>query len=139
MNTLRRKPQTERVPRSLIRMKITTPLSLSLLFGILMLADSAPAQDVAPPEGMRILGTASFQTPTEIQSLAFSSDSRRLAVGPSQDGVLVWDLETAKEVDRIAAKTGIAHVQYLSDGRRMVVLTMMTAGARFDQNAGGTI
>ena len=80
-------------------MKIIPPLTLLLLAGL-----PAFSQEDAPPAGMRILGTAKFQTPSEIQCLAFSADSRRLAVGTSQDGILIWDVETGKEVERIAVK-----------------------------------
>lgn len=103
-------------------MKITASLFLFLSAGLLAVS----AQENAGPAGMRILGTAPFQTPSEIQCLSFSPDSRRLAAGTSGDGIVIWDLESAKEVDRIAARGGISDVRYLSDGRRMAFMTMMT-------------
>src|SRR5262245_30253184 len=118
-------------------MKFTTPLSLFLL-GSLLLPEPATGLQDAPPAGMRILGTAKFQTPSEIQCLAFSTDSRRLAVGTSQDGILIWDVETSKEIDRIPVKGGVADLRFLSDGRRLVYMTMMNAQSRFD-NADGTV
>lgn len=118
-------------------MKITAPLSL-FLFASLAPAASAPAQGTPVPEGMRILGSARFQTPSEIQCLAFTADSRRLAAGTSQDGLLFWDLETAKEVDRIPLQGALTDLQFLSDGRRAVFMTM-TSGGQFDQAADGTV
>ena len=102
-------------------MKIITPAALYLFLGAL----PAASQDDAPPAGMRVLGTAAFQTPSTIQGMAFSLDSRRLAVGTQQDGILVWDLETAKVVDRIPVEGGVSHLRYLADGRRLLFMTMM--------------
>src|SRR5262245_6678538 len=112
-------------------MKITAPAPLCLI-ACLLLAIPAGSQDSPAPAGMRVLGTSTFQTPSEIQCLAFSVDSRRLAVGTSQDGILIWDLESAKEVDRIPVKGGLADLRYLSDGRRLVFMTMMNAASRFN-------
>jgi len=103
-------------------MKTTAPLFLFLFGGLLAVG----AQEDVPPAGMRILGTAPFQTPSEIQCLSFSIDSRRLAAGTSADGIVIWDLESAKEVDRIRTGGGVCDVRYLSDGRRIAFMTMMT-------------
>src|SRR5262245_6769837 len=119
-------------------MKFTTPLSLFLL-GSLLLPEPATGLQDAPPAGMRVLGSAKFQTPSEIQCLAFSVDSRRLAVGTSQDGILIWDLETGKEVERIGVKGGIADLRYLSDGRRLVYMTMGNGRTGFDRSDGTVV
>lgn len=87
-------------------------------------------QEPPPPAGMRILGKSTFQTPSEIQCLGFTPDGRRLAVGTQQDGILVWDLESSKEVDRIPVKGGVSSLRYLSDGRRLVFMTMMNLRER---------
>jgi len=105
-------------------MKFTAALALSLLATLL----PSSAQEDAPPGGVRILGTAPFQTASEIYCLSFSVDSRRLAAGTTQNGIVVWDLETAKEVDRLPTKGGITDVRYLSDGRRMAYMATNNYG-----------
>src|SRR4026209_927569 len=132
---LRRFAQTTGFLRSLIGMKITAPLFLFLFAGLL----SVGAQEDAPPAGVRILGTAPFQTASEIYCLSFSVDSRRLAAGTSQNGIVGGDLETAQEGDRLPPQGPITDVRCLSDGRRMAYMMMFNSGPQFGQGLDGTV
>lgn len=101
----------------------------TIVISVLGCALLGASQDDAAPAGVRILGSAIFQAPSDLSSIAFSPDSRRLAAGTGSHGIVVWDLETRREVDRIPADGIVTALQYFSDGRRLVFMTMKNQGS----------
>lgn len=86
-------------------------------------------QDEPAPAGLRVLGSALFQAPSDISAIAFSPDSRLLAAGTHTHGIVVWDLESRKEVDRIPASGTVTALRHFSDGRRLLFMTMKNQGS----------
>lgn len=85
----------------------------------------AATQDPPPEPGLRVLGAASFQTPSEIVVLAFHPDGRRLAAGTHHDGIVVWDLETRKEDARIPVQGAVTDLRYWGEGgSHLLFMTM---------------
>ena len=60
-------------------------------------------------------------------SAAFSPDGKRVAIGDSRWGLVLWDVETGKEVRRLSPPGGAAQIAFSPDGK--VLATSSPAGA----------
>jgi WD40 repeat protein len=84
---------------------------------------------------------ASFGRGEPIEAVAFSSDGERVATGDTQ-GVIVWDVNTAQEVNRLgeeilSSTPNIAAVAFASDGNYL--LTARTSVAELWDIASGKL
>jgi WD40 repeat protein len=75
--------------------------------------DAKPQQDRLP--GQR----ASFDGQTGPSRLVFSPDGRSLAVGSEKEDVRVWDVESEKELFRLAGTACVAGLVFSPDGRAL--------------------
>ncbi len=60
-------------------------------------------------------------------SAAFSPDGKRVAIGDSRWGLVLWDVETGKEVRRLSPLGGAAYIAFSPDGK--VLATSSPTGA----------
>ncbi|MBI3830800.1 MAG: sigma-70 family RNA polymerase sigma factor [Planctomycetes bacterium] len=79
-----------------------------------------PDAPAAPLEPLRVLGACAFQADSQVYALALSPDNKHLAAG-MENGWVIWELETGKEVVHAGEGMRVWNVSYLDQGKKLLL------------------
>ncbi len=69
-------------------------------------------------------------------SAAFSPDGRRVAIGGGRWGLVLWDVETGKEVRRLSPQGGVSAIAFSPDGKTLATASPRGAIRQWDAATG---
>ena len=82
--------------------------------------------------------TAELNTHERLQDAAFSPDGRRLATATSRGEILIWDVESGRQLKRLELGSRVlVKVQFSPDGKLVEAASLAGVAQLWDDNSGG--